>query len=71
MQVSGDDMMAQKEALQQAGVTEMFSGRWLLVLGLTNRKCSDNSNNILLPGKQFPGPAINSMNAYYGAGNIF
>ena len=24
-------MMAQKEALQQAGVTEMFSGRWLLV----------------------------------------
>ena len=31
VQVSGDDMMAQKEALQQAGVTEMFSGRWLLV----------------------------------------
>ena len=27
VQVSGDDMMAQKEALQQAGVTEMFSGK--------------------------------------------
>ena len=70
VQVSGDDMMAQKAALQQAGVTEMFSGRWLSV-SLRNRSHSDNSNNILLPGKHFPGPAINSINAYYGAGNIF
>ena len=70
VQVSGDDMMAQKAALQQAGVTEMFSGRWLSV-SLRNRSHSDSRNNILLPGKHFPGPAINSMNAYYGAGNIF
>jgi len=43
--ISGDDLMGQKEALAQQGIQEMFSG------------------------KQFP-KAVNSMNAYYGAGPI-
>merc|ERR1719336_3685683 len=45
-EVSGDDLMPNKEQLEKMGIKEMFSG------------------------KPFPGPAINSMNAYYGAGPI-
>ena len=55
VQVSGDDMMAQKAALQQAGVTEMFSGRWLSV-SLRNRSQSDSRNKTHCQASSSPAP---------------